>query len=129
MQKIFQLFVFTGATWGFEVARLAVMLVMTLVVAWLTAFVLLLITKKKKHKVAFTNWFKYCLLWAIVAALLALGAVAIITIRYNGIYYFGLSHLGFNLQSGYLLMLPEIILMTGWVVAFFLIIKSIKESI
>lgn len=129
MDAILNLFDFASATWGTLVARFAVMLVLTVLIVWLSTFIMLLVTKKKEHKVAFTNWFKYCFLWAIIIAIVLLGIVAILTIRNNGLFYFGLGSLGFNLYCGYLLMCPEFLLLICWVVVFSSVSNSIKKSI
>ena len=129
MEAILNLFRFEEATWGSLVARFAVMAVLTLLVVWLSAFIMLQIKKKKEYACGFTNWFKYCLLWGINIAIAVLGIVAILTIRSNGLYYFSGSSLGFNLYCGYLLMCPEILLLICWVVVYWMINSGIKKSI
>ena len=129
MKVILDLFSFAAATWGTLVARFAVLLVLSVLVVWLAAFIILQISKKKEHKVAFTNWFKYCLLWAIDIALFAIGVVAILTIKSNGLFYFNIHQFSFTTACGYILMLPEVLLIIGWIVAYWMINKSIVKSI
>lgn len=128
MEKILELFQFADTTWGNMAGRFGVLLLLTLIVAWIAALSILLPTKKKEHKVAFHTWFWYCLMWAVVAAVTALCIVSIITVCSNGFYWFGKDSMAFNLYCGYVLMLPEILLLALWCTAFGLAYRKIDRS-
>lgn len=133
MKKIFNL-IFSWFDFGqhqisAEFYRTAVLILFTALVAFLVAFIILQFTKTKQHEIGFSNWFKVCFMWGCVAAILALGIVVILTIRFNGLYYFRLEAFGLSWYCGYLLMLPEIAIASGWVSAYCSLNKSILKSI
>ena len=68
-------------------------------------------------------------MWGCNAAIITLGIIAILIIRHNGLYYFSLDALGLSWFCGYLLMLPEIVIATSWVIIYWTLNKNIKNSI
>ena len=123
------IFEFAIQSIGLLFARFGLELLITMLIAYLVALIILSITKKKNHEIGFSNWFKVCFMWGIVAAVLVLGVIVILTLRKNGLHYFSREAFSFTWYCGYLLMTPELILMIGWVTLFGVLNKSIYKSI
>lgn len=135
MDTIFSLFDFSTQSVGLVFGRFGVEVLLTVIVAFIVAFVILAVSKNSEpaHKIGFTNWFKVSWLYGIDAAILSLGIVVILTIRTNGLYYFHTDSFTWDWfwswYCGYLLLLPEMILFILWIIAYWLINKQIYKSI
>ena len=126
---ILSIFGFALQSIGLLLARFGLELVATVLVAYIVALIILTITKKKEYEIGFSNWFKVCFMWGVVAAVVTLGVIVILTMRKNGLHYFSKEAFGLSWYCGYLLMTPEILLMTGWFTVFGVLNKCIYKSI
>ena len=129
MDAILSVFEFAVQSIGLLFARFGLELLTTVLVAYLVALIILTITKKKNQEIGFSNWFKVCFMWGVVAAVLALGVIVILTMRMNGLHYFSRDAFSFTWYCGYLLMTPEILLMIGWVTVFCVLNSCIYKSL
>ena len=136
MDKILELFDFSNQSIGNVFGRFGIEVLLTVVVAFVVAFIILAFTKKREHKFGFTNWFKVAWLYGIDATIATLGVVIILTLRVNlanCTCYFAPSELSWewfwSWSSGYLLMFPEISLMIAWIAIYWVINKQIYNSI
>lgn len=129
MDKILSFFDFNEQALSMVFGRFGILVLTTIIVAYLVSFVILQITKSKDHQIGFSNWFKVCWMWGCIAAILTLGIIIILTIRSNGLYYFAKEAFGWSWYCGYVLMIPELILLFGWVATYISLDKSIKNSI
>ena len=129
MKYILSFFDFESQQIGLLFGRFGIEVLLTLLTAFLVAVILLAFTKKKHHEIGFSNWFKVCFMYGLNAAIATLGVVAILIIRSNGLYYFYKAAFSLSWQCGYLLMIPEIVLAAGLFAAYWLINRSIKDSI
>ena len=129
MKYILSLFDFESQHVGFLFGRFGIEVLLTVLVAFLVAIIILAFTKKKHHGIGFSNWFKICFMYGLDAAIATLGVVTILIIRSNGLYYFYKAALSWSWQCGYLLVLPEVVLAASLFIAYWLINRSIKDSI
>jgi len=129
MERILTLFSFTHQEEIYVFGRLGVELLGMIVIAYVVATLILAVTKNKRNKIGFSNWFKVCFMYGMIFDILVLGVISILTIRYNGLSYFSLDNLGFNWLCGYLLMLPELLLMVGCLAVYTNLTNSIHQSL
>ena len=129
MDTILSLFHFMHQELGFVFGRFGVELLGCVLIAFLVAVILIQATKKRNHEIGFTNWVKVCFMYGIAAAFVFLGVTIILTIRANGLYYFYADALSWSWYCGYLLMIPEMILIIGLVSVFFVLDKQIHQSL
>lgn len=129
MDTILSIFDFTSQSIGLLFARFGVELLCAVVLAYLTALVILQITGKREHEIGFSNWHKVCFMYGINVAIAVLGVMVILTIRANGLHYFTREALSWSWYCGYLLMCPEFLLMIGLVTVYFLLDRQVKNSI
>ena len=129
MDTILRLFDFVDASLGVLLARFGILLLMCCLVIVITAFVLLQISKNKDHVIGFANHFKVCLMWGIIVCVLFLGVIIVLTLRSNGLYYFSKESLSFSFYCGWLLMSPEILIIIGLAICYFLLQSRIVKSI
>lgn len=129
MDTILSIFDFTSQSVGLLLARFGVELLCTMVLAYLTALVILQITKKKDHEIGFSNWYKVCFMYGINVAIAVLGVIVILTVRANGLHYFTKEALSWSWYCGYLLMCPEFLLMIGLVTVYVMLERQVKNSI
>ncbi len=137
MDKILDFFDFSNQKIGNVFGRLAVEVLLTVVVAFVVALIILVaLTKKKEHKIGFTNWLKVSWLYGIDTAIAVLGVVVILTLRVNLANcdcYFIPTDFSWNWfwswSSGYLLFFPEIFLFIAWMGIYWAINKQIYKSI
>lgn len=123
------IFDFSNQSVGLMFARFGLELLLSIVVVYLVAVIILAFTKKKKHEIGFSNWFKVCFMYGIDAAIVALGVVVILTISANGLYYFYADSFSWGWYCGYLLMIPELLIMIGLVSIYWVINKQVYKSI
>lgn len=129
MDTIISIFEFTNQSLGLLFARFGLEVLCSLIVAYIIALVILQITKKKNHAIGFSNWFKVCFMYGIDAAIAALGAMVILTIRLNGLHYFTREALSWSWYCGYLLMSPEFLVMLGLVASYVMLDQQVKNSL
>ena len=129
MDTIISIFEFTSQSLGLLFARFGLEVLCSLIVAYIIALVILQITKKKNHAIGFSNWFKVCFMYGIDAAIAALGAMVILTIRLNGLHYFTREALSWSWYCGYLLMSPEFLVMLGLVASYVMLDQQVKNSL
>lgn len=129
MDKIYSLFRFANHEIGYVFGRFGVELLGCILIAFLVAFIIIQVTKKRNHEIGFTNWVKVSFMYGIIAAVIFLGVVIILTIRVNGLYYFFADALSWTWYCGYLLMIPEMVLIIGLVAVYVVLDKQIHKSI
>ena len=129
MDAILSLFEFTNHEIGFVFGRFGLELLVIVLVIYLVALIILSLTKKKTQEIGFTNWFKVCIMFGIDTAIIALGVITILTLRFNGLHYFAASALSWSWFCGYLLMLPEFLFMAGLVACYVVLNNQIYKSI
>lgn len=129
MESILSVFEFAGQSVALLFARFGIELLCSLVVAYVVALIILQFTKKKDHAIGFSNWFKVCFMYGIDAAIAALGVIVILTVSANGLHYFAKDALSWSWYCGYLLMLPEFLLMLGLIAAYIVLDRQVKKSI
>ncbi len=136
MDKIFELFDFSNQMVENVFGRFGIEVLLTSAIALVFALATLALTKKKEHKIGFTNWFKVAWLYGIDAAIAVLGVVVVLTLRVNlanCTCFFIPSDFSWNWfwgwQSGYLLFFPEFFLFIAWIVIYWVINKQIYKSI
>lgn len=122
-------FQFSQASWLMLLGRFLILLVGTGLLTYLVALILVQIGKDKKHELGYTNFIKQCFMWGINATIAFLGVIVILTIRFNGLYYFSMESLSWSWYCGWLLMTPEMLLMIGWVTTYWYINSYIKKTI
>lgn len=127
MKTILSLFSFQQHEIGLVLGRLGLEVVVCALVAYLTALVILSFTKSKKQEIGFSNWFKICYMIGIDVAILSLGIIIIYILHVNGLWYF--SRWAWDWTNGYLLVLPEVSLMIGMLILYWILNQNIKKSI
>ena len=127
--NLLDFFQFSQASWLMLLGRLVVLLVGSGLLTYLVALILVQIGKDKKHELGFSNYTKQCFMWGINAAIVFLGVIVILTIRYNGLYYFSMESLSWSWYCGWLLMTPEMLLFIGWLTTYWCINSQIKKTI
>lgn len=127
MDTILSIFEFASQSLVLLFARFGIEVLCTALIVYLVAVIILQMTKKKDHKIGFSNWFKLCFMYGIDAAIIALGVIVILTIRANGLHYF--EELSWSWYCGYLLMCPEFLIMLGLVISYISLEQQIKKSI
>lgn len=129
MDFILDFFDFNMADVPMLFGRFGFLVLLSLIVFFVVTFIVMQITKAKPSEIGVSNLFKVACMWGIVFAILAVGVTIILTIRANGTYYFELGRLEWSLVCGYLLMLPEITLIIGWLTTYFIIQSRVKNSL
>lgn len=129
MDLIYSLFHFTNQELGYVFGRFGVELLGCVLIAFIVAFTIIQVTKKQPHEMGFTNWVKLSFMYGIIAAVIFLGIVIILTLRTNGLHYFYANALSWTWHCGYLLMIPEMVLMIGLIAIYLVIEKQIYKSI
>lgn len=129
MDLIYSLFHFTNQELGYVFGRFGVELLGCVLIAFIVTFAVIQATKNQNHEIGFTNWVKVCFMYGIIAAVVFLGVVVILTIRANGLHYFYADALSWTWYCGYLLMIPEMVLMIGLIAIYLVIEKQIYKSI
>lgn len=122
-------FLFSQASIPMLLGRFCILLVGSVILTYLTAFVLVQVGKDKEHPLGFSNYLKTCFMWGINATFILLGVTIILTIRSNGLYYFSLDAFSLSWYCGWLLMTPEMLLLIGWLAIYWVINSRIKKSI
>lgn len=133
MNTILSLFDFTVQSIGYVFGRLGVELLLCLLAVYLIALVLVQLAKNshgnEKSKISFTNRVKVCFMYGITFAIMLLGIVIILTIRNNGLHFFDVDSLSWTWYCGYLLMIPEIVLLAALIATYVALERSIYKSI
>lgn len=129
MNTIFSLFDFAEQEIGYVFGRFGIEVLLSVVLCWLVAFIILAFTKRRPHKIGFSNWVKVCFMYGIDAAIVLLGVIVILTIRANGIDYFAADALSWSWFCGYLLMTPEMLIMIALVSVYWVLNKQVYKSI
>lgn len=128
MNKILSLFQFGDATWLKLLGRFGVLILLSTIVLYVAALIIIQIRKRKPQEgMAFTLIFNQSILWSINIVLWVIAIVLFFTIRSNGGYYFAKDALEWSLYCGWVLILPELLLVLAWVVLYAIIHNHIKK--
>lgn len=131
IETIFSWFDFNYIDFPTEIYRFLLLLVLMIVIAYLSVLIISkLIKNKEKYKtLGFTNALRISLLYGIIIAFATLSIIIILTLHSNGLYYFTKASLTWSWYCGYLLLIPEFILIILSITAYFLVRKRIINSI
>lgn len=122
-------FEFSNQQIGLVFARFGIELLLSAVLIWLTAIIMIKATKNKEHECGFTNYAKLSLMYGITVAFLVINLILILMIRGNGLYYFDFEYISWSFYSGYPLIIPELVIDVTLVILYFVLQSRIKNSL
>ena len=127
MDSILQFFEFNGADVVSLFARFGILVLLSFVVFFVVTFIVMQIMKAKPAEIGVSNLLKVACMYGCVFAIFSIAITIILTIRVNGLYYF--DNLEWSLYCGYILLLPEIISIMFWLIAYSILQINVKQSL
>jgi len=110
-------------------ARFGIELLLSAILIWLTALIIIKATQKKEQECGFSNHVLFSIMYGVVVACAAINVILILMIRANGLYYFDIEYISWSFYSGYPLIIPEIVMNVIFIVLYFSISSKIKNSL